>query len=87
MNKPLRLITFAAATLVALSGSSVHAGVSAAEAAKLKSELTPLGGITAKHRERWWLYPGVGLVRREVHIQRGDVATFEVRRFAPGLPD
>src|SRR5688572_23263572 len=51
MNKPLRLITFAAATLVAFSGSSVHAGVSAAEAAKLKSELMPLGGEKAGNKE------------------------------------
>ncbi|MBT0960102.1 DUF1329 domain-containing protein [Denitromonas iodatirespirans] len=51
MKKPLRLITIAAATLVAFSGSSVHAGVSADEAAKLKSELMPLGGEKAGNKE------------------------------------
>ncbi|HSH90192.1 MAG TPA: DUF1329 domain-containing protein [Ramlibacter sp.] len=51
MNKPLRLITLTAATLVAFSGSSVQAGVSAAEAAKLKSELMPLGGEKAGNKE------------------------------------
>ncbi len=49
-------------------------------------DLISPGESSERHRERWWLYPGVGLVRREVRVQRGDVVTFERRRFAPGLP-
>ena len=50
-------------------------------------DLIAPGESTAQHRERWWLYPGVGLVRREVRVQRDEAVVFERRRFTPGLPD
>jgi len=72
---------------VQLAGLSVHLAFTDATVLDITYALTPPGETTAQHRERWWLYPGVGLVRREVRVQRGDVATFELRRFTPGLPD
>lgn len=49
--------------------------------------LMPPGGSTAQVSERWWLYPGIGLVRRQIEIRRGAETRLELRRFAPGLPD
>ena len=50
MRNSLRFIAVSAALLVGLAGSA-HAAVDAAEAAKLKSELMPLGGEKAGNKE------------------------------------
>lgn len=45
-----------------------------------------IDGVEESHLERWWLLPGVGLVRRETRLQRGNDApqtTFE--SFTPSL--
>src|SRR5262249_37590005 len=43
-------------------------------------------GSLEAHAERWWLLPGVGLVRRTVTVQRGDAAPSEsIDTFVPSL--
>ena len=51
MTNPLRSITLSCAMLAAFAGSSAQAAVSAAEAARLKSDLMPLGGEKAGNKE------------------------------------
>lgn len=72
---------------IRVGGLAVQLAFTDATVLDITYDLTPPGEIAAQHRERWWLYPGVGLVRREIRVRRGDVETFELRRFAPGLPD
>lgn len=42
---------------------------------------------TERHRERWWLYPGVGLVRRETRIERGGEESVELETYTPSISD
>jgi hypothetical protein len=44
---------------------------------------------TETHRERWWLYPGVGLVRRERRVSRdGDPnPSYELETYTPSITD
>src|SRR5688572_14982401 len=51
MTNPLRSITLSCAMLAAFAGSCAQAAVSAAEAARLKSDLMPLGGEKAGNKE------------------------------------
>jgi hypothetical protein len=47
------------------------------------------GGRREARRERWWLYPGIGLVQREIEITRDDPPgrSWELRSYAPTLSD
>lgn len=51
MKHTFRLITLSFAVLTAFAGTSAHAAVGADEAAKLKSDLMPLGGEKAGNKE------------------------------------
>lgn len=51
MKHAFRLFTITFAVLTAFAGTSAHAAVGADEAAKLKSDLTPLGGEKAGNKE------------------------------------
>jgi len=72
---------------IRVSGLAVQLAFNDATVLDIGYDLTSPGKPTERHRERWWLYPGVGLVRREIRVQRGDTVSFERRRFAPGLPN
>jgi hypothetical protein len=43
------------------------------------------GGLAERHRERWWLYPGVGLVRREVRIESLAGDTYDLEAWVPAV--
>lgn len=51
MPMSYRILKISAATLMVVASAAAHAGVTPAEAAKLKSELTPLGGEKAGNKE------------------------------------
>ena len=44
-------------------------------------------GAREHRRERWWLHPGVGLVRRETHVERSDTSSIpdRVDAYVPGV--
>lgn len=53
---------------------------------ELAFTLIAAGDAPEHHLERWWLYPGVGLVRRRVTLERPDrPATTELETFLPTL--
>jgi hypothetical protein len=52
----------------------------------LEYRLTDANGAE-NHRERWWLYPGVGLVRRETFIERDGAERFELETYTPTISD
>lgn len=71
-------------TIVA-GGWAVQLAFTDATVLEIRYDLIAPGAPVARHSERWWLYPGVGLVRREVRVERGETSVFERRRFTPGL--
>lgn len=45
-------------------------------------------GADAEHRrERWWMYPGVGLVRREIHSEIEARSSYELQVYTPILSE
>jgi hypothetical protein len=72
-----------------LSGSNLPIQVTFPASHVLRFDFTLefASGVREHRRERWWLHPGVGLVRREIHVERSDAATSSdvVDVYEPGL--
>jgi len=71
---------------------SIRAGAGTVEVVYSRATMLDLDyalridGIEELHWERWWLLPGVGLVRRETRIQRGaDAPQTVFESFTPSL--
>jgi len=54
---------------------------------EIESRIAVPGSVPEHRLERWWLYPGVGLVRRETRLEReGDAAPrIEIDSYAPDV--
>jgi hypothetical protein len=59
-------------TVVDIGGAPIEVVYSASATLDLDFALRGPDGVLEQRLERWWLYPGVGLVRRDVRVQRDD---------------
>jgi hypothetical protein len=57
---------------VQVSGRVVEVVFTGCATLDLDYALRDIGGVRERRLERWWLYPGVGVVRRDLRIERDD---------------
>ena len=74
-------------SLPGLPALTVQLSFSESVVLDLDFTLEPPVGAAERHRERWWLYPGVGLVRREVRVERSGTsgASYDLEAFVPNV--
>lgn len=72
---------------LAAAGLAVQLVFSECTVLDLEYALTPAGGAAESRRERWWLYAGVGLVRREIRATLDAQSYYELQTYTPVLPE
>ena len=73
--------------LAALPGLQLQIVFSECRVVDLEYTLASPGGMPESRHERWWLYPGVGLVRREIRTEPAGAAalTYELQIYEPDV--
>jgi hypothetical protein len=74
--------------LVSAPGLPIQIVFSESRLVDIDLTLVDPDGVTEHRTERWWLYPGVGLVRRELKSERSDSPgqRYELQSYAPDVP-